>query len=360
MFGSTPRARNVAHQHSRARLVGLVAARPPVCSRQAGGREPADAAGDDQAVLSDARGADQSVLVGQKPWDALLVEGEPAGVGVSEPAEVLGEPPWAATGVVTAMSGSVGSAGSGPRRAGARVVGRLLQRWVPATWQGARLDPGRPAARALMVVAALAALVAAGGVWLGRPVPEPVPPLAAVTAVSPARASRDLAAPGLPDAPSAPGARGRPAAAGARPTELVVSVVGKVARPGLVKLAEGARVADALAAAGGASPGADLADLNLARRLSDGDQVAVGIPTPDASAPRSGTASGPTQPGAKVNLNTATAQQLDTLPGVGPVTVERILDWRAKHGRFASVDQLREVSGIGPARFAQLRDLVTV
>ncbi len=175
---------------------------------------------------------------------------------------------------------------------------------------------------------------------------------------------QSAAAPGaVPGASPAP-----PAPAG----PLVVSVSGKVVRPGLVEVPEGGRVADVLAAAGGALPGTDLTTLNLARRVSDGEQVAVGVPAaPDAapgpvaganpgSSAGSGTGGGASGPAAKVDLNAASAEQLDGLPGVGPVTAQRILEWRTRHGRFARVEQLREVEGIGERRFGQLRELVTV
>jgi competence protein ComEA len=111
-----------------------------------------------------------------------------------------------------------------------------------------------------------------------------------------------------------------------------------------------------LAAVGGALPGTDLMGLNIARRLSDGEQLLVGMaPPPEQLATDQ-------VPGARqvVDLNTATLEQLDSLPGVGTVTAQRILDWRAAHGHFTSVDQLREVSGIGPARLTQLKHRVRV
>ncbi|MEO7785706.1 MAG: ComEA family DNA-binding protein [Terracoccus sp.] len=149
---------------------------------------------------------------------------------------------------------------------------------------------------------------------------------------------------------------------------LVVHVIGQVARPGLVRLATGARVADALTAAGGATRKADLAAVNLARPLLDGEQVQVPAPGETLTAPvppqlaaggagPGGSAVGPT---GQVDLNTADAAALDGLPGVGPVLAQRILDWRAAHGRFASVDELGEVSGIGDKLMAQLRDRVRV
>lgn len=238
---------------------------------------------------------------------------------------------------------------------GPLIEGRLrgfLARWVPSGWLGARLDPGRRGALALVAVAVMAALIAAFGVWRDRPVAEPAPPLAA--AVSPAQ-------------PLMPGAAeiGPPAAKGA---PLVVSVAGKVRRPGLVRVADGARVADVIASAGGPLPKADLTALNLARRVADGEQILVGLPQPaDRVAEGAGVAGGAaagsapgSAPGGKVDLNRATLEQLDTLPGVGPVTAQRILDWRTQHGRFSAVEQLREVEGIGERRFSQLRAQVTV
>jgi competence protein ComEA len=136
---------------------------------------------------------------------------------------------------------------------------------------------------------------------------------------------------------------------------IVVSVVGQVARPGLVTLSEGARVADALRQVGGPVPGVDVSALNLARRLADGEQIYVGIPPPPGVEPAPAGASAVPD---KVDLNSATLADLDTLPGVGPVTAQRIVDWRTEHGRFDSVDQLREIDGIGPSRFAKLQELV--
>ena len=147
---------------------------------------------------------------------------------------------------------------------------------------------------------------------------------------------------------------------------LVVHVVGAVRRPGLLRLAEGARVADAVARAGGATRRADLAALNLAAPLVDGVQVLVPLRAPPAAAaaaPDAGedAAMGPSYAGAagKPSLATATAEELDELPGVGPITAQKILDYRAEHGPFRSVDDLDAVPGIGPARIEQLRDLVT-
>jgi competence protein ComEA len=121
-----------------------------------------------------------------------------------------------------------------------------------------------------------------------------------------------------------------------------------VARPGLVRLPAGSRVDDAVRAAGGVVDGADAGLLNLARRLVDGEQVLVGVDPPPAAA------AAPTATGGPVDLNTATVADLDALPGIGPVLAQRIVDWRTEHGRFASVEQLREVTGIGESKYADL------
>ena len=145
----------------------------------------------------------------------------------------------------------------------------------------------------------------------------------------------------------------------APPTRVVVDVVGAVRRPGLYRLSQGARVADAVARAGGSTRKADLSLVNLAALVSDGEQVVVprrGAGMPSGAAAGASSASGiPTGP---VHLNSATIEQLDALPGVGPVTAQKIVDYRQKHGAFTSVDELDAVSGIGPARLDQLRDLV--
>lgn len=147
--------------------------------------------------------------------------------------------------------------------------------------------------------------------------------------------------------------------AAAAPAELVVDVVGAVRRPGLYRLTQGARIADAVTRAGGATAKADLALINLAAPLADGEQVivprrgaaALGAPAGAGSA-AGAPSSGP------VHLSTATLEQLDSLPGIGPVTAQKILDYRQKHGAFTSVDGLDAVPGIGPARLDQLKDLV--
>jgi competence protein ComEA len=145
----------------------------------------------------------------------------------------------------------------------------------------------------------------------------------------------------------------------AAPTVVVVDIVGAVRRPGLYRLAQGARIADAVARAGGATAKADLALINLAAPLADGEQVIVpkrGTATLGAPAGAGSSAGAPSA--GPVHLSTATLEQLDTLPGIGPVTAQKILDYRQKHGAFTSVDELDAVPGIGPARLDQLKDLV--
>jgi competence protein ComEA len=157
---------------------------------------------------------------------------------------------------------------------------------------------------------------------------------------------------------------------GGSETVVVVAVAGKVRQPGLVRLPPGARVADAITAAGGVLPGTDTALLNLARKVSDGELIVVGIPAPagvqgagpaGSGAPgASGQTAAAGQPGGKVNLNTAALAELDSLPGVGTVLAQRILAYRDGHGGFRSVAELRQVEGIGDARYEQLKELVTV
>jgi competence protein ComEA len=138
--------------------------------------------------------------------------------------------------------------------------------------------------------------------------------------------------------------------------EVVVDVTGRVGRPGIVRLPEGSRVVDAIRAAGGARQRRDLRSVNLARVLVDGEQIVVGGSAAAAAAAPVGIAPAP----AVVDLNTADATALDTLPGIGPVLAQRIVDYRTQHGRFTDIIELEDVSGIGDATFADLRDLVRV
>ncbi len=241
----------------------------------------------------------------------------------------------------------------------------LLPRWLPdgSTHDGAgwlakvRADPGRAGAIALAAIAAIAVLVTI--FTLMRDAPAPVVS-AKLPPVEQASSGHRGPSPSTSTGPSQP---------------VVVSVVGLVHTPGLVTLAPGARIADALKAAGGTMDGADTIGLNMARQVDDGEQIVVGIApakgqpsvlgssvSSGSPAPTPGKTPGPARPGRAevINLNTATEQQLDTLPGVGPVTAAAIVAWRQANGKFTSVDQLAEVDGIGPARLEKLRPLVRV
>ena len=150
-------------------------------------------------------------------------------------------------------------------------------------------------------------------------------------------------------------------ATGAAAAPLLVHVLGAVAAPGLVELAPGARVVDAVAAAGGFTPEADPAAVNLARPVVDGEQLvvlAVGQAPPPAAG--AGGGSGPAAGDGKVHLNTADVAALDTLPRIGPALAQRIIDWREANGPFTSVDQLLDVAGIGDAVFSGLADRVAL
>jgi competence protein ComEA len=141
---------------------------------------------------------------------------------------------------------------------------------------------------------------------------------------------------------------------------VTVDIAGKVRRPGVATLPAGSRVVDALKEAGGVRGGVDLSALNLARVLVDGEQILVGRDAAPGGLAASASTAAPDASGALVNINTATTEQLDTLPGVGPVTAQKILDWRAAHGAFSSVDELLEVDGIGEKTLADLAPHVTL
>lgn len=151
------------------------------------------------------------------------------------------------------------------------------------------------------------------------------------------------------------------AGVGTAATSIVVDVGGRVRKPGLVTLPAGARVADAIAAAGGPLRHREIATLDLAARVSDGQLLLVGVNSDPAVPGGSdgGTDSSGAGPPAPVGLNSATIDELETLPGVGPVTAQKIIDWRTAHNGFTAVIQLQQVSGIGPARYAELSPLVT-
>ncbi|MEH0522278.1 ComEA family DNA-binding protein [Streptomyces stelliscabiei] len=243
-------------------------------------------------------------------------------------------------------------------------MGPALRERLPL-WLQVRCATERKSVAALSVVLVVAALFAAQHFWTGRTqtvsAPEVVRAGAPGASGGPAASygeAGDGRAAAVPDA-----SVGAVASTG---PSIVVDVGGKVRRPGIQRLPAGSRVADALRAAGGVRPGAKTDGLNRARILVDGEQVLVGRPMPvsgpgampGAGAVGAGGAVTGAAPTAPVSLNTATADQLDTLPGVGPVLAQHIIDHRTRHGGFRSVDELREVNGIGDRRFADLRDLV--
>lgn len=222
---------------------------------------------------------------------------------------------------------------------------RRRHRWSPGSLLAGRvaLGPGQLAVLAVVVAVAIATTAW----WVvrdrGEPLPMPTGPAAGASPAALATGESLEATPG-----ASPGTE-----------EVVVDVAGKVRRPGIVVLEPGARVVDALKAAGGARSGADLTGLNLARLLVDGEQILVGVPAAPGPAASAAGSPGPV-PGRLVNLNTAGPEELETLPGVGPVTAQSILDWRSSNGGFQSVDQLLDVDGIGEKTLADLAPLVTV
>ncbi|MFJ4592369.1 MULTISPECIES: helix-hairpin-helix domain-containing protein [unclassified Kitasatospora] len=197
--------------------------------------------------------------------------------------------------------------------------------------------------------------------WLARPQAVAVPTLASapVSPVSPDSPGATSAS--VPATASGPGPAADPVGAGPGAV-VVVDIGGRVHLAGLHTLPGGSRVADALRAAGGPLPETDTRSLNLARVLTDGEQILVGEPA-QASAPGAGAGNGPPAVGTPrppVSLNRAGLEQLDALPGVGPTLAQRILAYRTSHGSFRTLDQLRQVSGIGARTFAELRPLLTL
>ncbi|MFJ7774745.1 helix-hairpin-helix domain-containing protein [Streptomyces yangpuensis] len=216
---------------------------------------------------------------------------------------------------------------------------RLAVRERLPVWLQARCAVEPRTVAAVGVVLVVAVGLAGQQYWSARPqgVTAPAP---AVPAVLPAGATASAAPPAA-------------AGGGAGPARIVVDIGGKVRDPGVRRLPAGSRVEDALAAAGGVRPGADTTGLNRARVLVDGEQVLVGVP---AQLPPGGTAGGPAA--GPLSLGSATVEQLDGLPGVGPVLAQHIVDFRTARGGFRSVEDLRQVNGIGERRFADLRKLV--
>ncbi|NEY31737.1 ComEA family DNA-binding protein [Streptomyces sp. PRKS01-65] len=226
-------------------------------------------------------------------------------------------------------------------------AGPALRERLPV-WLQARCGLERRSVIALTVVLVVAVAFAVHHFWSGRTQPVRAPE---VVRAAPPHGEQGRRA--VPE-PAAPDSGGPGSTAG---TEIVVDVTGKVREPGIHRLPAGSRVADALRAAGGVRPGTDTGGLNRARFLVDGEQVVVGGPAP---APVPGVAAGAATgaPAAPLSLSTATAEQLETLPGVGPVLARHIVDHRTRNGGFRSVEELRDVRGIGERRFADLRHLV--
>ena len=210
----------------------------------------------------------------------------------------------------------------------------------------------RPAMAGAGGLLAVVVLVAVGLAFLRSSSPPPTLTLP--------RAEPGSSSPGPPVSGAGPGAPVGP------PVTVIVHVAGQVTNPGVYAVPAGGRVADAVLAAGGTSAEADLEQLNLAARVSDGERIHVPKkgepPLPMVAAPGAAPSAGTAGPGASgpLDLNSATAEQLEALPGVGPATSKAILAYRSSHGRFRSVTELLEVPGIGPAKLEALRPLVRV
>jgi competence protein ComEA len=210
----------------------------------------------------------------------------------------------------------------------------------------------------LVVVVVL--LLAGAGLWYSRSLPRPIE-VATTAGVTPAPEPTTPGTSAVAGAPT-PSAGVSPSASSSAVT-LIVDVTGAVRRPGVFQFQPGDRVIDAVDRAGGALEKADLTLLNLAAPLSDGQQILVpkqGAAAPSGVVPIGSAPPGTGTTGALVNLNTADEPTLETLNGVGPVLAASIIQYRTEHGPFASIDQLDEVSGIGPATLEDLRSQVTV
>ncbi|MEW2389897.1 ComEA family DNA-binding protein [Streptomyces venezuelae] len=274
--------------------------------------------------------------------------------------------------------------GEGARAGSSRKerLGLAVRERLPM-WVQARCGLERRAVVALVLILGVGAVFAAQHFWTGRAQPVRPPDVVREAGAVAERGAEPAPSPGAAaQAGRASAGAGAGAGGGGAAGVIVVDVSGKVRRPGVHRLPAGSRVADALRAAGGVRPGTKTGDLNRARFLVDGEQVVVGgaqaVGGAGGAQGASGaggagpgsTGSGAAGPGssgpgaagpgaaAPIGLNTATAEQLDGLPGVGPVLAQHILDYRAQHGGFRSVEELREVNGIGDRRFADLQGLV--
>ncbi|MEU7897527.1 ComEA family DNA-binding protein [Nonomuraea sp. NPDC049152] len=203
------------------------------------------------------------------------------------------------------------------------------------TAQAPALDPGRPGLRVLLVLGLVAAIVGGIYAWRSSPTPEPL--------AAPPPINGSAAPPAVVTTPTVM-------------SSVMVHVAGKVRKPGVYTLPSGSRVTDAVQAAGGVRTGTPTGSVNLARRLIDGEQIVVGAP----GAPGAGGTVAAAPVSDVLDLNAATPDQLEQLPGVGEVLAARIAEFRTTHGGFRSIDQLREVTGIGDRKYAELKDKVRV
>ena len=290
----------------------------------------------------------------QRSWVTATPAATSAATSAATPAVTVGRQ----TGRPTATLGGIDAA-PGRHRRPSPPPPRLLT--LPASLRSARVQAPRAATIGLILVVVLTAVGFGVRVAWAKAASAPRPVTVGATGSAIATGGPHGL---LKSSPTNAGAMATSVGAG-----LTVHVVGQVFKPGLVRLPAGSRVADALAKAGGPRPDADLAAINLARMLADGEQLRVPLPgevlvgPPPSAAPGSTSGSpgaGAAQSGGLVRLNSATVSELDALPGVGPVLAQRIIDWRTEHGRFASVDELGEVSGIGEKVFAQLKPKVTL
>jgi competence protein ComEA len=209
------------------------------------------------------------------------------------------------------------------------LLGPRVEQSAPTEPAQFLISPPPLAVRPIFKIIIVATLVTAGIVWLNRPTPIAVPEVASTGIAITSNSNQSDSLPAL--------------------DQIVVDVKGDVVNPGLVTLPAGSRVADALAAAGGVVPSANVTLLNLAERLSDGQMIVIG------NSKAMELSSDP-----RINLNLATESELDSLPGVGPVMAGRIIAWRESNQRFHSIEELQEVPGIGPKVFANLKSLVRI
>ncbi|RMB86399.1 DNA-binding protein [Streptomyces shenzhenensis] len=310
----------------------------------------------------------EATAVGQAEATAAVTGGAPALRPAWTAAVVASPDPDTAGGEDTLRAEARdGSAAPGWRER----AGTALRERMPL-WLQARCGLERRGVIALAVLLVVVAVFAVQHFWAGRTQSVRAPqvvraeaPFAVDEKEEEGGAGEDDEKAGHGGGIGAGGSTGV-AAPGTAGAEIVVDVSGKVRKPGIHRLPAGSRVVDALSAAGGVRPGTDTDGLNRARFLVDGEQVVVGDPA-GVTGPGAGGASGAGPagamagvggPAAPVSLNTATVDQLDTLPGVGPVLAQHIVDYRTRHGGFRSVDELRQVKGIGDRRFADLRNLV--